>query len=170
LGIILHIYTGQGKGKTTAAVGLALRAKSRGLKVLFAQFMKDTNGGELELMKLLSITVRRFTEVKSPLFHPEVTKTQIKQALQKALEELKQLCPLHDIIILDEFNCLFKEGILTTKTALQFLNSIPAGKDVVLTGRGAPEELIEQAHYVTIMQQKKHPSSMGIGARAGIEY
>ena len=167
---IIHIYTGQGKGKTTAAVGLAVRAKSRGLKVLFAQFMKDTEGGELEVLERLSITVRRYREVKSPLFHPDIPKEDLQRATRAALQELSALSRDYDLIVIDEFNCLLRENLISIKQAKEFIQTLPEGRDIVLTGRGAPEELIALGHYVTEMRLIKHPKERGLEARIGIEY
>ncbi len=167
---IVHVYTGDGKGKTTASVGLAVRAKSRGLRVLFSQFFKDTTGGELELLESLSITVKRYREVKSPLFHPQIDLETLKKAVREALNEITNLSYEFDLIIIDEFNCLLKEGILETEEAIEFLQRLPEGRDVVLTGRGAPQELIQLADYVTEMTPLKHPYEKGLSARKGIEY
>ncbi|MBI5188866.1 MAG: cob(I)yrinic acid a,c-diamide adenosyltransferase [Nitrospirae bacterium] len=170
---LIHIYTGEGKGKTTAAIGLAIRAKSRGLRVLFAQFMKgNKKEGELELLENLSITIKRFDRVVSPHFYPNVDKEKLKSEANKSIRNIKKIMSNNDfdLIALDEFNCLLAEGLLTEDEALDLITNKPEGLELVLTGRGATERLIEAADYVTEMKMVKHPFSKGIRARKGIEY
>ncbi|MBM4135267.1 MAG: cob(I)yrinic acid a,c-diamide adenosyltransferase [Nitrospira sp.] len=170
---LVHIYTGEGKGKTTAAVGLAIRAKSRGLRVLFAQFMKgDKKGGEIELLKKLSIKTKRFQRVLSPYFYPNIDKEKLKFETYKSLKNINKIILSNDfdLIVLDEFNCLIQEGLLTENEALELISNKPANLELVLTGRGATKRLIEIADYVTEMNGVKHPFYSGISARKGIEY
>lgn len=166
----IHIYTGDGKGKTTAAVGLALRARSRGLRVLFVQFMKREAGGEADLLEALSITVRRFNNVLSPFFEPGADRESIMLEARKALGSVRQMLAGFDLAVLDEFNVLLSEGLLSKDEALRFLEARSPGTELVLTGRGAPGWLLELADYVTEMKAMKHPFSSSRKAREGIEF
>ncbi len=168
---LIHVYTGGGKGKTTASVGLAVRARSRSLRVLYAQFMKSREGGETELLTALGVEVMRFHDVLSPRFHPEVPLEEIREAAGRALVELAaRIAAGYDLVVLDEFNCLLSGGIITTAQALEFISKKGPHTELVLTGRGAPDELIASADLVTEMRESKHPYANKIGARRGIEF
>lgn len=167
---LLQIYTGDGKGKTTAAVGLALRARSRGLKVLFAQFMKETPGGEPEALREFNIEVIRFRDVRSPLFNKDITSEQLREASLKALARLREIIPSYDLVILDEFNHLLRPGILDEREAGQFIADRPETVEMVITGRGTPQWLMDMADLATEMRELKHPARKGLRARKGIEY
>ncbi|MBI4688784.1 MAG: cob(I)yrinic acid a,c-diamide adenosyltransferase [Nitrospirae bacterium] len=169
----IHIYTGEGKGKTTAAVGLAVRAKSRGLRVLFVQFLKGgADAGEVSILKDISVTIKKFSDIQSPFFNPDIDRGQLKKDVDKALAYVKSVMQKEgfDMIILDEFNCLLVEGLLTEDKAVDFISNKPDRLELVLTGRGATKRLIEAADYVTEMKMIKHPFSKGMGARRGIEF
>lgn len=167
---LLQIYTGDGKGKTSAAVGLAVRARSRGLKVLFAQFMKDTPGGEPEALRSFDIEVVRFRDIRSPLFNKDITSKQLRDASLKALARLREIIHTYDLVILDEFNHLLRPGILDEQEAGQFIADRPETVEMVITGRGAPKWLVGMADLVTEMVEIKHPARSGLRARKGIEY
>lgn len=169
---LVHIYTGEGKGKTTAAIGLAIRAKSRGLNIFFAQFFKEnTHQGETLLLNKLSITTIIFNRVKSPFFHPKTDKSLLQDEIRKSLLYLREIFNENkfDVMILDEFICLVSTGLLSEKDALQFLKSKPKKLEIVLTGRGATAKLMDYADYITCMQKIKHPQDRGVMARRGIE-
>ncbi|NOZ24513.1 MAG: cob(I)yrinic acid a,c-diamide adenosyltransferase [Nitrospirae bacterium] len=168
---LIHIYTGEGKGKTTASVGLAVRAKSRGWRVLFAQFMKpDYTGGELDLLEKLLIVTRRFTRIKPPRFHPETDRAELKKRSFEALREIQHAAQDFDLVIIDEFNNLVGSGIISEREAVDFMKSFCEGTELVLTGRGATEAMIDAADYVTYMNAVKHPFDRGQTARQGIEF
>ena len=170
---LIHIYTGNGKGKTTAAVGMSVRARSRGLRTLFVQFFKEPDSGsEISLLSTLGIDTLVFDEVKSPLFHPDIDKSSLREEARKALFHLQSLFleSRYDFIVLDEFICLVAEGILTEDETTEFLRNKPDCAELVLTGKGAPEELIAAADYVTYMQNIKHPYKKAMKARKGIEF
>jgi len=167
---LIHIYTGEGKGKTTSAVGHCVRAKSRGLRVLFAQFMKRTQGGETGLLEDLSIRTMRFESVLSPHFNPDADTAKNRDETLKALEVLKGMMGDYDLMVLDEFNCLVRNNLISEAEAIGFLKSKPEGLEIILTGRGATEGLMELADLVTYMQAIKHPATKGVPARIGIEY
>ncbi len=169
----IHIYTGRGKGKTTAAIGLALRAKSRGLRVLFMQFMKGSaESGEIGILKKISIATKKFSKIRSPLFYPDTDKMELRKETVKAISQIKKIMQndKFDMIILDEFNCLLSRGILTESAAIELISKKPARLELVLTGRGATRRLIAVADYVTEMKVIKHPFAKGAKARKGIEY
>ncbi len=170
---LIHIYTGDGKGKTTAAVGMAVRAKSRGLRVLFVQFFKETDSGsEITALGRIDIKTINFNEVKSPLFNPDIEKTVLRESAARALSQLKDIFSKDnfDLIVLDEFICLISEGILTDDEATAFLSSKPPTLEIVLTGKGATQRIMEVADYVTFMKNIKHPYDKRLSARKGIEF
>lgn len=166
----IHLYTGKGKGKTTAAVGLAVRARSRGLKVLFVQFMKAPDGGELKLLETLKTKVLRFSDIQSPLFHPDADIAKSRELAAKALKKVAALFPKFDLVVLDEFTHLVSRGMITAKEAMAFIKQKPGALELVITGRNAPLSIVKAAHYVTAMRDVKHPLKSGIAARRGIEY
>jgi len=167
---LIHVFTGDGKGKTTAAVGLCVRAKSRGLKVLFAQFMKEAPGGETGLLGRLSIEVIRFEKVLSPFFHPGADMGAVRGAALAAIEALSHRLGEFDLAVLDEFNCLLSENLLTEEEALDFLKKKPARLDLVLTGRGAPKSIMDYADHVVEIREIKRPPRTRTRARKGIEF
>jgi len=168
---LIHIYTGDGKGKTTAAVGIAIRAKSRGLKTLFVQFFKEKAGGETFLLDDIGISTIIFDKVKSPFFNPSIDKLMLEKEVSNAISFLKKVFSenKYDLIILDEFICLITEGLLSEDKAIKFIEDKPDKTELVLTGRGASERLIDVADYVTLMQNIKHPYERNIKVRKGIE-
>ena len=166
----VQIYTGQGKGKTTASVGLALRAKSRGLHVLYAQFMKSAEGGETALLREQGIEVRRFKEVLSPLFNPNEDIDSICRHATQALRELGAMMASYDLVVADEFVTMVDRGLLSEEAALEFIAARPEGVELVLTGRGASQALMDAADLVSEVQMVKHISDKGVSARRGIEY
>ena len=169
---LVHIYTGEGKGKTTTAIGMAVRAKSRGLNTFFAQFFKEKNvGGETILLNTLDINTVIFDQIKSPFFHPNNDKEILQSEIKKAFSYLANIFKENkfDLMILDEFICLISTGLLSEKDALEFLKARPKKLEIVLTGRGATPKLMKYADYITYMQKIKHPKDEGIKARKGIE-
>jgi cob(I)alamin adenosyltransferase len=168
----VHIYTGNGKGKTSAALGLALRAAGRGLKTHIVQFMKAQHYGELEGAKMTRglITIEqhghpsfcRFTETPDP--------KDVKRALT-ALARMHELMQARACVILiaDEIitACLFR--LLTEDDVLKVIGNKPEGMELVLTGRGATERMIEAADLVTEMQEIKHYYTQGVLSRPGID-
>jgi cob(I)alamin adenosyltransferase len=166
----LHVITGDGKGKTTSAVGLAVRARSRGLRVLFARFMKTGEDGETALLARLEIDVITYERVLSPLFNPEADPGAIREAALDALSDLRGRLSDYGLVVLDEFVCLIDARVITIREALAFVAGRPGGTELVLTGRGAPEELIARADYAMDIRDLKHPARTGTPARPGIEY
>lgn len=170
---MIQVYTGDGKGKTTAALGLAMRAVGHGLRVMIIQFLKGGGPyGELRTAEYLSplLTIKEmgrgcFVDRKTP--QPEDIKA-CRHALMLAKEAI---CSKEfDLVVLDEVNVAIDLGLVSTQDILELLAARPAGVEVVLTGRHAPPELIERADLVTEMREVKHYYRKGILARKGIEY
>ncbi len=171
---LIHVYTGDGKGKTTAAFGLAMRAAGHGKKVLILQFLKSRtkNSGEMAIAKKSGIKVIKFKGQTTPLFDPEVKcsvlKRNIKKAIVRSIKQVKS--GNYDLIVMDEFNNLFPDKYAGVEDLEEIIREQPDGLELVFTGRGAPKELLDIADYVTEMRMVKHPSVNGIMARKGIEF
>jgi len=168
----VQIYTGNGKGKTTAALGQALRAAGSGLKTFIVQFMKDLQYGEVKALQQLSdcITLERygndtFVFCKQPPDEKDIAAA--KQALNRAREAM--LSGKYDIVIVDEVCVAIYFTLLKTKEVLMLLEERPEAVELILTGRYCPSELIERADLVTEMREIKHYYRKGILARKGIE-
>ena len=166
----VQIYTGDGKGKTTAALGLALRASGHGMRTYVGQFMKGQPYGELDALRDHPlITVEQYGDVRC-IHREEVTPDHVAQA-RRGLERAREamLSGQYHIVILDEVNVTVWFGLLTAEEVLAFLDERPACVEVILTGRRAPQELIERADLVTEMREVKHYYQQGVVARKGIE-
>lgn len=166
------VHTGDGKGKTTAALGLALRAVGTGMKAIMIQFMKGTwKYGELEAAKRLAPD---FTIVQMGEGFTWETKDRAKDiALSKKTWEFCQetiQSKKYDLVILDEINYVLGYGFLDVKEVTVFLAQKPERTHVLLTGRNAPLELVEIADLVTEMKEIKHPFQKGIVGQRGIEF
>jgi cob(I)alamin adenosyltransferase len=166
---LIQIYTGEGKGKTTAALGLALRAAGRGFKVCFIQFCKGQTSGEHLFIKkypAFEIIVHgRSNTFTSP---DDVLKAEAQETYSVALD--KMTAGDYDLIVLDEINIAIYRGFISLAEALVLLDKKPARTELVLTGRYAHAELIKRADLVTEMKPIKHPYFQNIKARIGIEY
>lgn len=170
---LVHIYTGEGKGKTTAAVGLAVRAAGRGQRVLLVQFLKDNSSGEIGPLRQLGIAVRGlsrpygFVRNMSQADKQQVT-AEHEQLLQTAIAEAKG--GQWDLLVLDEIMAACNHNLAQRQLVEELLAEKPEELEVVLTGRGAPQSWLAKAQYVTEMTLRKHPYQQGIAAREGIEY
>lgn len=166
----IHVYTGNGKGKTTAAFGLAMRAAGRGKKVCIIQFMKPEKGyGEQVSARKLGIEVHafgsnRFVNKNNPA-REDIERA--KKALNFAKEKLREN---YDLIILDEINVALDFNLISLEDVLSLISMLPERTELVLTGRYAKEEIIERADLVTEMREVKHYYRKGVMAREGIEY
>ncbi|HHU82296.1 MAG TPA: cob(I)yrinic acid a,c-diamide adenosyltransferase [Firmicutes bacterium] len=166
---MIQVYTGDGKGKTTAAFGLALRACGQGLKVEVFQFLKKGISGEVKAARKLGIGVRQYGS-GSWLIDRAPTEEEKRLAgrgLEEAAAAVQNGC---QVVILDEISHTINLGLLPLSALLGFVESLPAGVELVLTGRAMPEELIARADLVTEMKEVKHPYQKGIKARRGVEY
>ena len=169
---LVQVYTGTGKGKTTAALGLAVRAIGKGLKVYMIQFMKgDIEYGEiatargLENFEIIQIGRPEFVDRDNPA---EIDIKLANDALDHAREIIDS--KKYDIVILDEINVALDWKLLELAKVMDVIRSKPESVELVLTGRYAPEEIIELADLVTEMKEIKHPYKNGIEARDGIEH
>lgn len=168
----IQIYTGNGKGKTTAAIGQAVRAAGAGLKSYIVQFMKEYPYSELNSLKNLSewSTIEQFCSDEFVIKRETPTKEEIekaKHALSIASE--KMLSGNFDLIILDEVCVAIYFGLLTLEDVLPLIDRKPEHVELILTGRYCPQELIDRADLVTEMGEVKHYYQKGILARKGIE-
>ena len=169
---MIHVYTGDGKGKTTCSLGLGLRAAGHGFKVYMIQFMKgQINYGELESTKLIpNFEIRQFGR---PDFVDKSNPAEIDiQLAKEGLEHAKEIVAAGevDMLILDEVNVAVEWGLFSYREILKLIKDKPEKMELVLTGRHAPREFIELADTVTEMKEIKHPYMKGIMARKGIEY
>jgi len=168
----VQVYTGNGKGKTTASLGLSVRAAGHGLRVLIVQFLKGwLDYGELEGVRMLSpyVELRQagrdaFVDPRNP--DPEDIRL-AREGWEQAKEAIRERRA--DIVILDEINCAMHFGLLPVPEVLEAVKGKPDGMELVLTGRGAPAEIIEAADLVTEMREVKHYFRQGVEARIGVE-
>jgi cob(I)alamin adenosyltransferase len=169
---LVQVYTGNGKGKTSAALGLALRAIGRGLKVYVVQFIKGGfDYGELHVVdRLPNLTLKAFGRGKFIMSKPP-EKEDVRLA-EEALKLAKEIIESreHDIVILDEINVALHLKLIELQDVVDIIKKKPKNVEIVLTGRNAPEEIIELADLVTELKEIKHPFSKGYEARKGIEY
>jgi cob(I)alamin adenosyltransferase len=171
---LIHIYTGNGKGKTTAAIGLGIRAHGRGFKVLMVQFLKGADTGEMFILKSLEpgFTLHRGTEIRK--FTWDMSKDELQQTREMQENIFKYamdsaICGDWDMIILDEVMGAITAGMLDLNAVVGLIKQKPDKLELVLTGRNAPAELVELSDYVSDIHAVKHPMEKGIGARKGIE-
>lgn len=168
----IQIYTGNGKGKTTAAIGQAVRAAGFGLKTYFAQFMKNFPYSELVSLKNLGneIVVEQFGNDSFVFAKEQPSKLMIesvKEGLERAKEQM--LSDKYDLIILDEVCVSIYFKLFSVQEILEFIDSKPKNVEIILTGRYCPKEIIERADLVTEMKNVKHYYDKGITVRQGIE-
>lgn len=168
----IQVYTGSGKGKTTAAMGQALRACGHGLKVLMIQFMKGSkNYGEVLIadeipgFTLIQSGLPTFVEKDNPSEEDRRLAEEGMEMAEKAVDEAS--C---DILILDEVNVAVDYGLVKSKQVLDLIRRKPPEMEIILTGRYAPAEFTEIADLVTEMKEIKHHYMSGLGMREGIEY
>ncbi|MBA2849756.1 cob(I)yrinic acid a,c-diamide adenosyltransferase [Thermosulfuriphilus ammonigenes] len=166
----VQVYTGPGKGKTTAALGLALRAAGAGLAVFFAQFAKSGEYSEIKALARFAdlITVRQYGTGHFVRGRPSAEEI---KAAREGFAEVKEIvrAQKHPVVILDEANVAIKFGLISLENVLELIKEKPTPVELVLTGRWAPEELIQAADLVTYMEAVKHYYQAGVRARIGIE-
>ena len=170
---LVHLYCGDGKGKTTAAVGLSVRAAGAGKAVLFCQFLKGRQTGEIEPLKRLGVRVLRAKSGgKFVSKMTEQEKRELARQHSECLREAREL--LKDggfgLAVLDEAVDAVNCGALELEELLAFIRGRPPGTELVLTGRSPDPEIIALAGYYTVFQCRKHPFQRGVAARRGIEY
>jgi len=172
---LIQVYTGEGKGKTTAAIGQAVRAKGRGYKVILVQFLKGRRGsGEISPLEKLGVKVICWGEgygfILSKLEREE--KEKIREKGDKFLKEVFREATRdnYDLLVLDEANVALHYGIINEGKLLDFLKNKPSSLEVILTGRYAPFRIIQLADLVSEVKKVKHPYNSGVKKRKGIDY
>jgi len=166
----IQVYTGDGKGKTTAALGLAVRALGAGLRVYLARFMKARKSGELAAFERLGEGLDVGNYGREGFITAEPSEEDRREAA-RGLRETREIVMSgeYDVVILDEVNVALYLGLIPLAEVLEIMDSKPDGVELVLTGRNAPREIIERADLVTEMRKIKHYYDRGVTARPGIE-
>jgi cob(I)alamin adenosyltransferase len=166
----VQVYTGTGKGKTTAALGLAMRAAGAGLRVFIAQFVKGMKYSELKAIERFSdlITIKQYGR---DCFIYQVPKDEDIQAAREGLKEVKEVVfsGLYPLVILDEANIATYYNLFSVEEVLELIDKKPENVELVITGRNAHPRLMERADLVTEMREVKHYYTKGVQARTGIE-
>lgn len=167
---MIQVYTGNGKGKTTAALGLALRAAGAGLKVYICQFLKGKEYCELTALK-------KFKNIKIEQFGTRcfIRKSPTKKDLELAKEALRAIARVikqkkHKVVILDEINVALSLHLLKLKDVISLVKKAPVEIELILTGRNAPAQILRLADLVSEIKEIKHYFEKGLKARKGIEY
>jgi cob(I)alamin adenosyltransferase len=167
----VQIYTGNGKGKTTAALGLVMRACGADLKVYFGQFLKGRMCSEIKTLaeRFPDVTVVRHGSDRFIKGDPSPDDV---RAARQGLDELRKamLSGKYDLVVADEINVVLSLGMIPVEDVLDLVTDRPAHVELVLTGRGAPEELLAHADLVTEMNETKHYFNKGVKGRPGIEF
>lgn len=166
---LIHIYCGEGKGKTTAALGLAVRAAGRGKQVIIARFLKNNDSGEVFSLSLIpQITVIPCRKCFGFTFC--MSREEKEEAAVYYREMFRQAVALTgDMLILDEIIGACNAGFVPKEEVVEFLNQKPSALEVVMTGRNPWNSLLELGDYITDMRSLRHPYQKGIPARMGIE-
>ena len=169
---MIHLYYGDGKGKTTAAAGLALRAAGSGMRVLFVQFFKAGNSGEIKALSQV-----QNVDILSPRVHygrykmiTDEQKAEIGDHYAFLLHEAIERAADYDLIVLDEAVAAYRYAMIDNETLRSFLQNEGQNREIALTGRDPAPELLAAADYATEMRKEKHPYDRGIAARKGIEF
>jgi len=171
---LIQVYTGAGKGKSTAAIGQAVRAAGHGFKVGFISFFKDPEVfgyGEYKSLQKLGIQTFLFAR-KHPHFYRELNPAEVCEECSRGLDFIKELLQDQswDMLVLDEINIALRDGFLKEEEVLSLLAAKPGKLELILTGRGVPERIMDRADLVSEVREVKHPYSQGIQGREGIEY
>jgi len=171
----IQIYTGDGKGKTTAALGLGLRAVGKGLNVIMIQFLKNGMSGELDAVKSFSERFQILNFAKTDKFVKDMTfeeREMLYAATQQELNALHRILDSNvcDILILDEIFAALHAELVNLQQALDIIERKPTGMEIVLTGRNVPSQIAEKADLITEMRAIKHYADKGVKARSGIEF
>lgn len=171
---LIQIYTGDGKGKTTASVGLACRARGHNLKVCYICFHKDPKRwqyGEHGILKKIGVKLYGFAK-EHPHFCKEISSEDIRYCCLKGLQFIRKIYKQnkYDMLILDEINICLRDGFLKEEEILKILDAKPRNLELILTGRGVSKNIIKKADLVSCIRKIKHPFDLGIERRKGIEY
>lgn len=166
---LVHLYWGDGKGKTTAAMGLALRALGSGKRVVIVQFLKGGKSGEIPLLEQLGAKIYRGKAGQKFVFQMNDAEKAATRELQNANLRAAQQEPA-DLLILDEAGSAWELDMVDKELLKAVVLERPAEQECVLTAHGAPDWMLEAADYSTEMKCHRHPYQKGIAAREGIEY
>ncbi len=171
----VQVYTGNGKGKTTAALGQAFRAVGQGMKVMVIQFLKGIPSGEMTAAERLGpdMKILRFERNKKFFWQlTEKEKRELQEDIQKAVNyTMEILCHNScDMLILDEIMGAIHSGLVSIDQVIQIIEAKPPSMELILTGRNVPSEIADYADLVTEMKPVKHYYEKGVAARRGIEY
>lgn len=167
---MIHVYTGQGKGKTTAALGLALRACGAGKRVYIGQFLKSGRYSELSAFKkFTNVTVEQFG---TGCFVKKKPTALARTRAAAGFGRIKTVAAsgAYDIVILDEINCAVTLGLIPVRALVSLMRGVSRDIELVLTGRDADARVLKEADLVTVMEAQKHYFERGVQARKGIEY
>ena len=179
---MIHLYYGEGKGKTSAAIGLSVRARGNGVPVVFVQFLKGRAAGEVLMMERLGVTVFRgkagdkFVSAMSEDEKSETKKISddnLCRALdlcQRICEEEKSSAALKVLLVLDEVCAAWNLSMVSLDEVESLVRNPPDGVELVLTGRNPPPFMLELSDYATELRKEKHPFDTGVPARKGIEF
>ncbi|OON92712.1 MAG: cob(I)yrinic acid a,c-diamide adenosyltransferase [Epulopiscium sp. Nele67-Bin001] len=172
---LIHVYCGNGKGKSTAAIGLGIRAIGSGLNVIMIQFLKNDSTGEVKMLNTLEPKFKVFHFEKPRGFVwtlDDEEKVELKKEIQTAMKFAKKVMDTGecDVLILDEILGVLENGFIDIEEMVEFLKNKNDNVEVVLTGRNVPDIIKDIAHYVSKIDEIKHPMNEGIEARRGIEF
>ena len=170
---LLHVYCGDGKGKTTAALGLAVRARGAGFHVIVAQFLKTSDTAELAMLQGIGVEIRRVAGhygISWTLNEEE--KARLRKEHDLLLQESLKACGEGEntLLVLDELSGALETGLIDGEEALRRIAARPQALEVVVTGRNPPAALCGMADYITEMKKIRHPMDAGITARKGVEF
>lgn len=171
---LVHMYTGDGKGKTTAAVGLACRALGHGLRVLYVHYHKNPEKygyTEIAGLRKLGADILAFAK-DHPFCDPGVNLDDLQMQIINSLIEINSILKNknYDLLIMDEVLICVRDSFLDEKVLIDFVRNKPLSLELVLTGRGATQNLIDSADYVNFIKKIKHPYDQGVKGRIGIEF
>ncbi len=169
---LVQVYTGPGKGKTTAATGQLVRALGQGMRVLLVRFLKPQKPVSGEIAFLEGAANLEIVTAGVGVVHGRPEPQKVRHSVAVAFDAAREkiLGGEYDMVVLDEINNVLHRGDLPLEAVIGLIDERPAGTELVLTGRNAPEAVLERADLVTRLEADKHPAKGGLGARAGIEY
>lgn len=167
---MVHLYYGYGKGKTSAAIGFALRAAGAGMRGLCFQFLKGNNSSERKLLDKLTDVISGRDNEKFIFQMNDEEKSEAAKYYSDIFDNIIGKCKDYDFVILDEITDAVETGFISGEKLFDFINEYKGSTEIIITGHNPAEELIESCDYVTEMKKIKHPYDKGIRARRGIEY
>lgn len=166
---MIQIYCGSGKGKTTAALGLCLRASGRGKKCLWTSFLKDYNSGEF--LGDLPFALIKGEPVSGFVWNmTDAQKKDLSEEHADRLDRVASCAAQYDVVVLDEVFGAIGCGVLDCGQVLRFIRKLPAGCELIMTGQNPPQQILDTADYISEICPRKHPYEKGICAREGIEF